>query len=295
MSAGAQSSRYLVVFIHIEKCGGTSLLASSRRRAGLRHCDIISSADLGNVATPRDFRRSLSLYRNCDFITGHCLHPAEIAGYREAAEKGGREPVFITSIRDPITRLLSDYAHARRRGETMGLQEFAAIPFKQNYICNFWGDGDSDTALARLSGIDHVIRVQDFEAFVPFANRRYELGLLDAVLSNQSEVEHFPDDLKITDGFRIGKYLIDPDVHASILQANARDQDLLGRLPYWTADASSAADEGSEVDVTKTKPIYSWLYRNFWYKPLMQRRLGEVYERRNSIPHPPDAGLDYMW
>lgn len=141
MFVNKRSENYLIIFVHVEKCGGTSLLSSSRRRKGLKHCDIISSKKFGNVASESDFGRSLGMYRNCDFITGHCLYPKYLAEYKNIAISKGYKPIVITSIRNPVDRLLSDYAHARRRGEVLGLDQFIDIPFKKNYICNFWGGG----------------------------------------------------------------------------------------------------------------------------------------------------------
>lgn len=295
MVDGNKSDYYLFIFVHMEKCGGTSLLASSRRRNGLKHCDIISSKKLGNVADASDFARSLAIYPNCDFITGHCLYPDLLEKYKRVALDRGLKPIVITSTRNPVDRLLSDYAHSRRRGELMGLGQFIEISFKKNYICNFWGNGSSEVALKQLNGIDYVVNVKEFDEFVRFVNLQYELKLLRAVHSNPSKIEDFPEDLMVGEGVRIGKYSIDQTVYDKILEYNKDDLELLNKINHWMPESGDASPSMLELDVAKTKQIWAWLYRNLWYKPRMQRSFGRLYEKRNSVPHRLDDDVEYMW
>lgn len=287
--------RYLFMFFHVEKCGGTSLLSSSRRRKGLKHCDIISSKKLGNVASVRDFRRSLAMYTDCDFITGHCLYPGHIDEYKNIASSKGYWPITITSIRDPVERLLSDYAHARRMGEIIGLDQFIEIPFKKNYLCNFWGRGDIGSAQRRLNGIDYVVNIRDFGRFVYYVNVNYGLQLLPASHRNSSSTEQLPKDLVVEGGVRMGKYSIDEDIHNKIYEYNESDQILLRRIKCWVPDEGVLEGSSREVGAGNTKQVWGWLYRNLWYKPRMQRAFGYLYEKRNSAPHQLDEDVDYMW
>lgn len=295
MCTNAKSNNYVFIFLHVEKCGGTSLLYSSRRRNGLKHCDIISSRRLGNVASVSDFQRSLLLYENCDFITGHCLYPEYIEQYKDVVRSKGKEPVVITSIRNPVERLLSDYAHARRLGEKMVLSQFINIPFKKNYICNFWGSGVYSTALERINSIDYVVNIDSFEDFVCFVNTKYRLKLCRASHRNSSKAEDLPKDLLLSDGISVGKYTIDQDVYNKIISYNDNDIRLLKNIEYWTQGESDLGSAPLGIDVSMTKQLWAWIYRNLFYKLKMQRRFGLIYEKRNSVPHCNDEDINYMW
>jgi hypothetical protein len=295
MNANDILLKELFLFFHIEKCGGTSLLASSRRRKGLRHCDILTSNTSGNIASVTDFSKSLSLYKSCDFITGHCLYPGLITDYKNIAHSRGYKPVTITSIRNPMDRLLSDYAHARRRGEVMNLDNFLRIPFKQNYICNFWGKGNPETALERLNKIDYVIKIEDLEEFIYFINTNHEIKLTNAAHSNASKIDELPDDLTVEGGVRASKYSISEENYRFITENNIKDTQLLENINFWSPAAKHDAKALTEIDAADTKQTWAWLYRNLVYKPLMQRRLGIVILKRNSIPHSIDSDIDYMW
>ena len=295
MGTSAIDNNYVFIFLHIEKCGGTSLLSSSRLRNGLKHCDIISSRKLGNVASVSDFERSLIMYRNCDFITGHCLYPEYIEQYKDVVRLKGKEPVVITTIRNPVDRLLSDYAPARRLGEKMGLSQFIEIPCKKNYICNFWGGGVYSPALERINSIDYVVNIDSIEEFVRFINTKYRLKLGRASHRNSSKAEGLPKDLLLSDGVSVGKYTIDQDVYNKIISYNQNDIRLLENIEYWTQCVSDFDDTGLDIGVSMTKQLWAWLYRNLWYKLKMQRSFGRIYERRNSIPHCDDEDINHMW
>ena len=93
----------MYAFIHVEKTGGTTLLAILRRSFGSRHCDIrvpmnrrpATYRDVRPCIEAEDVRRVQRVYRNLRGISGHNVKPY--------ADLGDKLPFmrFFTFLRNP--------------------------------------------------------------------------------------------------------------------------------------------------------------------------------------------------
>lgn len=100
----------LTVFLHIPRTGGITLRNAIRREYG-------SAAELYNGESILDHEHQLALVqsaldegRQLRAVTGHFLPGVHTAVGRDDAR-------YVTLLRDPVDRVLSQYHHSRRNGE----------------------------------------------------------------------------------------------------------------------------------------------------------------------------------
>ncbi len=285
-----------ILFFHVEKCGGTSLLSGSRMRTGLKHCDVISSARNGNVISTNAFSRSAWLYPNADFFTGHCMRPGLKDAYLGILEGRFDRTISITCLRRPIDRILSDYAHAARRGEQLKLAEFARISYKRNYLISFLGEGDKIRASEFLDQLDFVLRAEEINGFVEYLNTQYGFGFIENIRTNEGNVDEAPSCLRVSGGVQVGKYQISKADAQLLAELNEDDLQLYQSTRFWENNSlAQAGTTQKRVKQNATHDLIGRLYRNLIYKPAMQHTFGYVYEQRNAIPHDPDAPFSRMW
>jgi len=276
----------LAIFPHVEKCGGTSVIAASRRRRALRHCDLVPSDRMANRASARDFGAALRAYRRLDFVSGHCIAPASLAEFRQMAiDAGYAHVVTVTVLRPPIERLLSDYVHdVTRRSSHLSLSDFIQIGWKQNYYIRFFGDGEPAEARRALDALDIVdvsggdrLRSELPRAGFAFAAR-------DATRSNVFEATP-PPDLCVEDGVAVGKYRVAPSDYEEMVRLNSDDITLFSNI---SRSGDMAHEEATGLMPTiserESRPMSQRLYRNLVYKPLFARRAGMTLLPRNAAP-----------
>lgn len=95
----------MLAFVHIEKCGGTTLARTFRRYFGCDHFDIIPRDPEAMLACHDDLRHVLSLRSSTRSVAGH---PVRVQCQFEEVVP---DIAYVTLLRDPIKRYVSDYRH----------------------------------------------------------------------------------------------------------------------------------------------------------------------------------------
>ncbi|MCF6263619.1 MAG: sulfotransferase family protein [Xanthomonadales bacterium] len=166
----------MLISMHMEKCGGTSMEALLRQQYGL-------AFELYDPGYPED-----PLAFSPPELGVACLHGHMYYGlHRQLTD---RECSYITLLRDPVDRFLSNYQHIRRYEHPLhalinkqdGLREMCENPQARHYrnlfVRRLAGiDGEPcranvEQAEKRLRKFALVGKVEQFEAFVRAATTR---------------------------------------------------------------------------------------------------------------------------
>lgn len=94
----------MLIFIHIEKCGGTTIETILRRSFGARHINLIPLDQSAMCASNDDMKFLNKNFPKVCSISGHALRPWII-------DKKNTENLMYTLLRDPISRYVSDFLH----------------------------------------------------------------------------------------------------------------------------------------------------------------------------------------
>lgn len=284
----------LLVFCHIEKCAGTSLIDKFRTELPFRSCDVISST---NLASRNELRLVQRLYPCIQLISGHNMAPA---AFNDVHEVFGRFTSF-TVIREPLERLISNYVYDRARGVwTSSLSDYSDIGWKQNYLGKFMGGGDEVVGWSMLDRFDYVIPLPSLEFLLPKMLAASGFEISDVIpRSNVSEKSgaKLPDDVLLVDGVHVGKYKIKPDTYEKLTRLNRIDidgyADVNGRTTaVLAAEINSNAGVRTGLGNRHVLVSAASAYRNLIYKPLACGKLGPVGLPRNLINPIKAAHLD---
>ena len=211
-----------VMFVHVPKCGGTSLSHMLRARYALSYAKIDEAASATACAGADKnawfgFKRGLAGYyaaKGAHFVQGHfCVDRAFIDAHAERYR-------IITVLREPVDRFVSHY-HFDKRYNRMPFDEFADSTHgvtEGRVLCHFFGelpwdappdparaDASVATALTNLGALAVVGLVEnpermdaDFERAVGFKpsvpvrnvgkTRQRSAGLTPAQLERAAEL-----------------------------------------------------------------------------------------------------------
>lgn len=93
----------IIAFVHIEKCGGTTLNNILRRNYLINHFEVILRDKNSSLFGPEDMRHLLRLNPRVTSIAGHVI---QLSSNLESVVKDVK---YFTLLRDPIKRYISDY------------------------------------------------------------------------------------------------------------------------------------------------------------------------------------------
>jgi hypothetical protein len=95
----------MLALVHIEKCGGTTLIDVLRRNFHLDHFDVIPRDRAAMLFTTADLEDLLKFRPTAKSIAGHSVR---LSADLQAVVPGLE---FVTCLRDPVRRYVSDYCH----------------------------------------------------------------------------------------------------------------------------------------------------------------------------------------
>ena len=95
----------MLAFVHIEKCGGTTFNRTLRRLYCRDHFDIIPRDPEALLAGPNDLRHLLHMRPQARSMAGHSVRLQ--CGFEAVVPA----IAYVTMLRDPIKRYISDFQH----------------------------------------------------------------------------------------------------------------------------------------------------------------------------------------
>jgi len=93
-----------LAFIHIEKCGDSTLIHMLRSIFGIYHCDIITKEYVSQLVSKSDFDRVSKLCPSTLSFAGHSIRL-----YHNKDIKQDERTGFYTILREPVSRYISDF------------------------------------------------------------------------------------------------------------------------------------------------------------------------------------------
>lgn len=259
-------SREIILFFHIEKCGGTSLVEFFRRNLPFRACEAVSKT---NVFSEEELATTLKVYPRLKVLSGHNLTIDAI----NWLEDRNFEVDSFTILRNPLERTISDFLHDYRKGTFTGsLIDYANISWKQNYLGKFLGSGDPAKAYRNLERIGSIIEIKQSMQFINQLSQAHGLVPRIPYAIENKAASGLPEDVTVRDGAKVGRYSISQEAHTRLLHVNGLDLDL------WKYAQSRLVQPVSE-DIVRTKyprrnstgwkKLAASLQRNLAYKPMI--------------------------
>lgn len=175
-----------LAFVHIEKTGGTTLNQVLRRNFLCRFIDVRPlSCQSGRRFTATDFEKYRQINPFLTAISGHAISPVNSLGIEYP------EVRFITLLRDPAKRYVSQYLYFVRIGERQsGFERF----LEQEEFSNFQtkklaGNDDAAVAISVLESMQVSGAIEEFDSFLLRLRRSLEPLVFDPryVIKNANE------------------------------------------------------------------------------------------------------------
>ena len=267
----------LFCFVHIQKCGGTTLNNMLRRNFGLRHVDIIPVDRMASLAATPDFAHALRFYPRAFSFAGHSLRPyCDFGRFRN-------QMAFYTLLRDPVQRFISDY-HEHRRHYKMD------VPFE------VWAAETTNSdwqvkSLSKSGSLEEAKEVlaSQFAFFDVVDNYSRFVATLAEAMSPHRLVEWFEKknvgSEKSNDDAALTQVVAqDPNTFDIAMACNQKDLELLRwareflgqRYAHSAVAHPLASPSASELLAQRAKNIMSLSIRNLLYKPSVGLWPGEV-------------------
>ncbi|MBC2742001.1 MAG: sulfotransferase family 2 domain-containing protein [Desulfosarcina sp.] len=259
----------LIVFVHIEKCGGTTLIDVLRRSFGCNHVDMIPGSKRAMLIDQTDFDRLVRLRPAVCSIAGHSLRPyLELCG-------GGRDLQYYTLLRDPIRRYISDFKYfVDVLGYPPDFNTWLAREDRRNFQVKALA-GVDDVSLSKRILAERFSLFGFVEKYDLFFGHLRTLSL-PYWLTPDFSVKNSTDDRSVRNSTEV-----DFERYAeAIEEANLKDIELyafaqnLAKKRGWLAEPAGQMIKGSDHSrrlFERYNLVLNRLYRGLVYKPYVGR------------------------
>ena len=236
----------MIVFIHINKTGGSTLRYLLRSTFGMRHCDAEPwhASWSGPPFSSEDLHRVRKLYPRLESIAGHRL-----TGYVELQE-AGTQFEYVTVIRDPLKACASRFQY------NIDYRKKADLVF-EDWIQNDWVQNYQTKRIAGVADLQTAIEViGQRNMFVGLTDRFDESMVLFKGLRAPSLDISYRRVNVATDNTLTQRLLSDERTRAMIEAANRVDLDLYEFVRKdWYPRFQEAYGSSLEADVAKFQAV----------------------------------------
>ncbi|HZD52499.1 MAG TPA: sulfotransferase family 2 domain-containing protein [Woeseiaceae bacterium] len=260
-------SKRLLAFCHIEKAAGTSLVHILRHLFFLQYADVRPMHSKENYYfTRRDLETVRAINPFLRAIGGHSLVPH---GDLQSAVS---ELAFITQIRDPVRRAVSQYRYwVNQRIDVSGPDSFLQHPLSRNFqVKKLAGCEDLDRAKQLLRR--HFLlagTVERFNEFLVLLAGKLRLPL-ELFTYRRRNVNPVPNTLPVSDEFVEGlrrRNQLDQELYDWV-SGELFDGYVAQHPGDFGADLSRFNELQGESREPRIKPIIDFAYRSAWLTPV---------------------------
>lgn len=266
----------ILAFIHIEKCGGSTIVDLLRETYGWNHFDVIPRSKLAMSASRDDLLLAYRLAPRLSSLAGHCLRPTAL---REAP----LPLAAYTLLREPRARYVSDFIHhVDLKGFPNDFSAWLQYKDRWNYqVRALAGNGGGVTeAVSALERLALVGFVERFDQFIGSLSELSQGRLpLAYAVRNSSRARQ---------GTTDARPLL--EAHASAIEHANEEDDALYSIAWerWGSLAPSRIGHAIIGDRSRRSfemhgrslALKNRLYRNLVYKPAVAR----LPARYHSLP-----------
>lgn len=257
---------HMLVFVHIEKSAGTSLIHILRRNYFLKYCDVRPlKYGTNGVFTLDDFNQFKKINPRLECLSGHSVKPfGDITTVQDLK--------LITLLRDPVKRYISQYQHwIEKKTINLPFEDFLKIESVSNFQTKkIAGSDNLDLAKQRLNDFFLVGTLEKFDEFLLLLRNKLMNDNFDPAYNrlNQAKKPGMSDDI-------IRNFLpqIEERNKSDILLYNYV-QDIIrekNRLEYGANLDDDVANFVSSNKVSiqgRLKTNIDFLYRKFYLEPV---------------------------
>ncbi len=253
----------LLVFVHIEKCAGTSIISALRSMFGRHHFDLIPRNKNSMIASKKDISDIFRIDRKVKSIAGH-----SIRGFIDFEYKV--DALCYAVVRDPVRRLISDYKYFRDvLGFDGSISSFLAKKDRSNFQVRALCGSDSHEAAIRVieNKISLLGVVEKFDCFIDglsvLSGNDFSAYKGKKINAASNRKNNSTDSLSSEDM----ELIVNANIE-DIKLYNYIIKNLLGEDGYYAND-KLIKSELSLSKPSKLRLYENLIFRNLFYKPYM--------------------------
>jgi len=280
-----KNTKKILAFVHIEKAAGTTLIHLLRANFFLNHCDVAPlSIKSSGVFNSKDLLTFFRLNPALRSMAGHAIQPLS------DLEKVAPNIRYITLLRDPVQRYLSNFQYAvEKQGRDVSFENFLKQEWYQNFQTKKLAGSENVEVAKRMlrEKFFAIGLMEQFDEFLILLKRKLEpfifrIGYKSLNIGNRTSR------LRKDINKKIHKY------REIILQNNAIDMELYNfAKKVIIPKEKEAYGKDFEADVRRYKKIQEnqggfdkeWRrYADYLYRKLYLSPLVGYIRARNGLP-----------